>query len=117
MTRLVRDDGLDTTEASELLRSRVPAVERAVERALGAENAKTEKDGETTKAETARVALLPRRATAFPPPLPDSPPPSPPPPPGAIARPPALRETLGAAGVSISPYKKKENERQGQTRR
>ena len=114
MTRLVRDDGLDTTEASELLRSRVPAVERAVERALGAENAKTEKDGETTKAETARVALLPRRATAFPPPLPDSPPPSPPPPPGAIARPPALRETLGAAGVSVSPIKKKKtNDRDG----
>ena len=114
MTRLVRDDGLDTTEASELLRSRVPAVERAVERALGAENAKTKKDGETAKAETARVALLPRRATAFPPPLPDSPPPSPPPPPGAIARPPALRETLGAAGVSISPIKKKKtNDRDG----
>ena len=114
MTRLVRDDGLDTTEASELLRSRVPAVERAVERALGAEDAKTKKDGETAKAETARVALLPRRATAFPPPLPDSPPPSPPPPPGAIARPPALRETLGAAGVSISPIKKKKtNDRDG----
>ena len=114
MTRLVRDDGLDTTEASELLRSRVPAIERAVERALGAENAKTEKDGETAKAETARTALLPRRATAFPPPLPDSPPPSPPPPPGAIARPPALRETLGAAGVSISPIKKKKtNDRDG----
>ena len=112
MTRLVRDDGLDTTEASELLRSRVPAVERAVERALGAEDAKTKKDGETAKAETARVALLPRRATAFPPPLPDSPPPSPPPPPGAIARPPALRETLGAAGVSF-PIKKKKKRTTG----
>ena len=113
MTRLVRDDGLDTTEASELLRSRVPAVERAVERALGAEHAKTEKDGETTKAETARVALLPRRATAFPPPLPDSPPPSPPPPPGAIARPPALRETLGAERDSTSLKKKKTNDGDG----
>ena len=103
MTRLVRDDGLDTTEASELLRSRVFAAERAVERALRADSA-----CETEKAETARVALLPRAsATAFPPPLPDSPPPSPPPPPGAIARLPALRETLGAAGVSTSLKNKK----------
>ena len=115
MTRLVRDDGLDTTEASELLRLRVFAVERAVERALGADDGETARDfRETAKDETALpVALLPRRASsAFPPPLPDSPPPSPPPPPGAIARPPALRETRqAAAGVSTEKGKLKKKEK------
>ena len=121
MTRLTRDDGLDTTEASELLRLRVFAVERAVERALGADDGETARDfRETAKAETALpVALLPRRASsAFPPPLPDSPPPSPPPPPGAIARLPALRETRqAAAGVSTNgKLKKKEKAPPARTR-
>ena len=109
--RLVANGSCDASAAVASLRSRVPAIERAIERVFAAEASESEpsaidededdakkKRRNSEEADTLRGVEKLRAASGFPPPLPDSPPPSPPPPPGAIARPPVLRAAACAVG-------------------
>ena len=117
--RLVANGFMDASAAGAFLRSRVPAIESAIERVLSVadgprasaarDGARRDADAEakirSTAPEETETAAVERRAPArdaAPPPLPDSPPPSPPPPPGAIARPPVLRDA-GAVGGAKRP--------------